>query len=87
MKKKQLHPVLRLVGSGILSLILLCLWRMPWRDPRWYIVIGGVASVASVLLVPVLLRGDSWQKMLAGILLFVPFLGLVLALVGVVGSL
>jgi len=87
MNKKPLHPALRLVGSGALSLILLCIWRMPGRDPRWCIVIGGVAAGAFVLLVPVLLRGDSWQKMLAGILLFLPFLGLVLALIGVIGSL
>jgi hypothetical protein len=87
MNNKPLHPALRLVGGGALSLILLCIWRMPGRDPRWHIVIGGMATAAFVLLVPVLLRGDSWQKMLAGLLLFLPSFGLVLALVGVVGSL
>jgi len=35
----------------------------------------------------VMVWGDSWQKMVAGALLFVPSLGLVAAIYGVVSSL
>ena len=84
---KPLHPAFRLVASGALSLILVYIWKMAGRDPRWCIVIGGVAAAAFVLLVPVLLQGDSWQKMAAGILPFVPSFGLLMAAFGVLSSL
>jgi hypothetical protein len=46
-----------------------------------------MATAAFVLLIPVLVRGDSWQKMVAALLLFVPSLGLVVAAFGVASSL
>ena len=87
MSAKPLHPALRLGVSGVLSLIVLFIFQLPGRDPRWLIVLGGVAAAAFVLLIPVMARGDSWQKMVAGILLFVPSIGLLLAAVGVASSL
>lgn len=88
MSKRLLHPALRLVVSGVLSLVVLYLLRKVGRgDPRWLIGLAGAAAGAFVLLVPVLVRGDSWQKMVAGALLFLPCFGLVLALYGVLSSL
>jgi hypothetical protein len=87
MNNKPLHPALRLVVSGALSLLVLYLFPAAGRNPRWLIGLAGVAAAAFVLLVPVMVRGDSWQKMLAGILLFVPSFGLVLAVMGVLSSL
>jgi hypothetical protein len=85
MNKTQLHPALRLVLSGILSV--LYVFPAAARDPRWLLGLAGVAAASFVLVVPVLIRGDSWQKMVAGILLFVPSFGLVAALLGVVSAL
>ena len=87
MNNKLLHAAFRLVVSGVLSLLVLYLFPAAGRDPRWLIGLAGVAGAAFVLLIPVMLRGDSWQKMLAGILLFVPSFGLIMAVLGVVGSL
>jgi hypothetical protein len=87
MSNKPLHPALRLVTSGVLSLLVLYLFPAAGRDLRWLIGPAGVAAGAFVLLVPVLVRGDSWQKMVAGALLFVPCLGLLAAVCGVVSSL
>ena len=87
MNKKPLHPALRLVVSGALSVLVLYLCPAAGHDPRWLIGLAGVAAAAFVLLIPVMVRGDSWQKMLAGILLFVPSCGLFLAVMGVLSSL
>lgn len=87
MNKEQLHPALRLVLSGILSVVVLYVFPAAARDPRWLLGLAGVAAASFVLVVPVLIRGDSWQKMVAGILLFVPSFGLVVALLGVVSAL
>jgi hypothetical protein len=88
MSKPLLHPALRLVISGVLSLVVLYLLRKVGRaDPRWLIGLAGAAAGAFVLLVPVLVRGDSWQKMVAGALLFLPCFGLALAVYGVLSSL
>lgn len=87
MSNKPLHPALRLVTSGILSLLVLYLLPAAGRDARWFIGLAGVAAGAFVLLVPVMVRGDSWQKMVAGALLFLPCFGLVVAVYGVVSSL
>jgi len=87
MSNKPLHPALRLVTSGVLSLLVLYLLPAAGRDARWLVGLAGAAVGAFVLLLPVMLRGDSWQKIVAGALLFVPCLGLVLAAYGVVSSL
>lgn len=87
MNNKPLHAGLRMVASGVLSPIVLFIFSMAQRDPRWCIFLGVVAAVAFVLLIPVLVRGNSWQKMVAGILLFVPSFGLVGAAIVVASSL
>lgn len=87
MSSKPLHPALRLVTSGVLSLLVLYLLPAAGRNSPWLIGLAGVAAGAFVLLVPVMVRGDSWQKMIAGALLFVPCLGLVVVAYGVVSSL
>lgn len=84
---RPLYPALRLVTSGALSLLVLHLFPAIGRDSRWLIRLAGVAAGAFVLLMPVMARGDSWQKMVAGALLFIPCLGLVVAVCGVVSSL
>ncbi len=88
MSKRPLHPALRLVLSGLLSVVVLYLVRRVGRgDPQWLIGLAGAAAGDFVLLVPVLVRGDSWQKMVAGALLFLPCSGLVLAIYAVVSAL
>jgi hypothetical protein len=72
MNEKSLHPVLRFVASAFLCLALVGVMGLAFRDARWCIVQGGLAGAAFVFLVPVLVRGDSWQKMLAGGMLFFP---------------
>jgi hypothetical protein len=43
---------------------------------------GGVAAAAFVPLIPVLIRGDSWQKVVAGAMPFFPAFNLVMATIG-----
>ena len=86
MKSKALHPTFRLGASGVLSLLVLFIWSLSLREPQWCIVLGGVAAAAFLVLTPVLLLGDSWQKTLAAALLFVPSFGLVMAALGIVSS-
>jgi peptidoglycan/LPS O-acetylase OafA/YrhL len=86
MNNNPLHPALRLAVSGFLSVLVLYLSPGAERDPRWLIGLAGVAAAAFVLLIPVMVRGESWQKMLAGRLLFVPCLGLLVAVMGAVSS-
>ena len=90
MTNRPLHPALRLVVSGVLSLLVFYLFGAVGRAPREPGLLIGLAAAAAgafVLLVPVMVRGDAWQKMLAGALLFVPSLGLVLAVWAVLCSL
>lgn len=90
MTRRPLRPALRLVASGVLSLVVLSLIGAAGRAPvdSWLLLgLAGAAAAAIVLLIPVMLRGDSWQKMLAGALLFVPSLGLLAAIGAVVSSL
>ena len=82
MNQERLHHLFRLVASGFLSLVLIAFWVLSLRDVRWCILQGGIAGAAVVLLIPVLVRGDSWQKMLAGMLLFFPSFNLVMAAIG-----
>jgi hypothetical protein len=48
-------------------------------DGNWHPFLRPVAAAAFAPLVIVMLRGDSWQKMLAGALLFVPSFGLLVS--------
>lgn len=82
MGTKPLRAGLRLTVSGGLSLLVLHLFSLAQREPRWLLGLAGAAAAALALLIPVMVRGDSWQKMLAGLLLFVPCFGLVMAAVG-----
>ncbi len=77
MNKKTPIPCLCLTLSGALSLFVLHILSAAGNQHR---LLTPVAGAAFVLLIPVMLRGDRWQKMLAGILLFVPSFGLVAAL-------
>jgi hypothetical protein len=70
------------VASGILSPIVLFILGMAARDLCWGIALGGVSAAAFALPIPVLLRGNSWQKRIAALLLFVPSFGLVAAALG-----
>jgi hypothetical protein len=90
MTNRPLHPALRLGVSGVLSLLVLYLQGAASRGPRepgLLLSLAGAAAGAFMLLVPVMVRGDAWQKMVAGALLFVPSLGLVLTVCAVVSSL
>jgi hypothetical protein len=87
MNDRRLHPVLRLSVSGLLSVLWIWLYPAVRHDPRWLIGVAGVAALAFVLLSPVMVRGRSGEKMLAGILLFLPSFGLVVAVTGVLESL
>ena len=57
------------------------------RGPVWLLGLAGLAAAAFVLLIPVMLQGNSWQQMVAAALLFVPSFGLLVGIIGVVGSL
>jgi len=87
MNVKPLHPTFRLFASGILSVVVLFAFGLTGRDSGWTVALGGAAAGAFVLLIPVLVRGNSWQKMVAGIMLFVPSFGLALSVYAVVTSL
>lgn len=87
MNSKPLHPALRLVISGILSILVIYTIPAVARNPRWLLGLAALAAGAFVLLIPVMLRGDTWQKVIAGALLFVPSFGLVVAVTGVISSL
>ena len=87
MNNNPLHPALRLTVSGALSFAALVVFDLARHDPLWLVGLGGVAGLAFVLLIPVMVRGNSWQKMLAGLLLFVPCFGLLMAVMGVASSL
>jgi hypothetical protein len=63
--------------SGGLSLLLLLLLSTAKGNQHW--LLRPAAAAAFVLLVFVMVRGDSWQKMLAGALLFVPSFGLLVS--------
>ena len=90
MTNRPLHPALRLGLSGVLSLLVLYLQGAASRGPQepgLLLGLAGAPTGAFALLVPVMVRGDAWQKMVAGALLFVPSLGLVLTICAVVSSL
>jgi len=81
-KTRPLHPVIRFVVSGLLCISLAGLIGLAWRDARWCIAQGGIAAAAFVLLIPVLTRGELWQKLVAGAMLFFPAFNLVMATIG-----
>jgi hypothetical protein len=86
MNKKPLRPTIRFAVSGLLCLALAGLMGLAFRDLRWCIAQGGIAGATLMLLIPVLIRGDSWQKVLAGAMLFFPAFNLVMATIGAAAS-
>ena len=77
MNKRPLYPALCLMASGALSLFVLLL--LSTREGNWHPLLRWVATGAFLPLVIVMVKGDSWQKMLAGALLFVPSFGLLVS--------
>jgi uncharacterized membrane protein len=77
MNKRPLCPALWLIVGGGLCLFMLLL--LLTAQGNWHPLLRPVAVAAFAPLVIVMLRGDSWQKMLAGTLLFVPSFGLLVS--------
>ena len=77
MSKRPVLPAACLIGSGVLSLFVLYLLSAAGNQ---HYLLGPVSGAAFVLLISVMLRGDSWQKMLAGALLFVSSFGLLMSM-------
>ena len=77
MNKKSPYPALWLVIGGGLCLLVLVLST---AKGSWHSLLRPVAAAALAPLIIAMLRGDSWQKMLAGALLFVPSFGLLVSL-------
>jgi hypothetical protein len=65
--------MLRSVWSSLFVLYLLS----TAGNQHW--LVGLISGTALVLLIPIMRKGDTWQKMVAGILLFVPCFGLLAA--------
>ncbi len=74
MNKRPRYPAFCLMVSGGLSLFLLLL--LSTANGNQHSLLRPAAAVAFVLLIIVMMKGDSWQKVLAGSLLFVPSFGL-----------
>lgn len=74
MNKKPSYPGLCLIVGGGLCLFVLHL--LLTAQGNWHPLLRPVAAAAFAPLVIVMLRGGSWQKMLAAALLFVPSFGL-----------
>ena len=72
MMKRSPSPTVFLIISGVLSAVVLC--TAATGNP--YRILLPISGAGLVLLIPVLLKGDSWQKMVAGALLFIPCFGL-----------
>ncbi len=77
MNRRSLYPALCLLLGGAFALFVLYLVSTIGNHHR---LVGPVSGAAFVLLIPVMLKGDTWQKMVAGILLFVPSFGLLAAI-------
>lgn len=73
----KVWAALCLTGSGVLSLGVLYLLSTAGNQNR---LVGPVSGASFVLLIPVMLKGDSWQKMVAGALLFVSCFGLLMSI-------
>ncbi len=75
MNKRPRYPVVCLILGGALSVLVLYFLSTVGNRHRLLLPTAGAAFV---LLVLVLVKGDAWQKMVAGALLFVPSFGLVM---------
>ncbi len=90
---RPLHVLSRLLVAGSFLILLVYImgqmarWRSIERALHLTLFEGAAAVVVVVFLVPVLKRGDRWQRVLAVILLIVPVIGLLDALFRVLGDL
>jgi hypothetical protein len=88
MHAAPLHPTLRLAEGGILSLLALFAFGLASEQyPGFVLALGGAGTGGFLVLIPVLMRGNSWQRMIAGAMLFVPSFALVMVGYTVVCSL
>ena len=78
MNKKHPHPAIWLIVGGSLCLLVLLLLSTP--KGNWHPLLLPVAAAAFAPLIVVMIRGDSWQKMLAGALMFISSFGLLVSL-------
>lgn len=76
MDKRPRYPVLCLIVGGALSVLVLYFLSSVGNQHRLLLPIAGAAFV---LLIAVMMKGDPWQKMIAGALLFVPSFGLLMS--------
>ncbi len=76
MNKRPRYPVLCLILGSTLSVLVLYFLLAVGDQHRLLVPIAGAAAL---LLLTVLVKGDPWQKMVAGALLFVPSFGLLMA--------
>ncbi len=72
------------VGGFLLIPVLSAFWQLSvWssveREVHWYLISGALAAFPVVILFPVLIRGSSWERILAALLLLLPVLVLVSA--------
>jgi hypothetical protein len=80
---KPLHSTARITVAALLLIPLwyindrLGFWSSIGREVRLCLLCGAVAGTAAVLLVPVLIRGDWVQRILALVLMGFPVLSLV----------
>jgi hypothetical protein len=80
---KPLHPTARISVAALFLIPLwyingrLGFWSSAARELRLCLLCGAVAGTAAVLLVPVLIRGDWVQRVLALVLIGIPLLSLI----------
>jgi hypothetical protein len=72
------------LGGLLLIPVLSAFWQLSvWssieREVHWYLISGALAAFPVVILFPVLIRGSSWERILAVLLLLLPVLVLVSA--------
>ena len=83
MHAKPLHCTARIAVAAFLLVPLwliderLGLWSSVEREVRLCLLCGAVAGAAAILLVPVLIRGDCMQRVLALVLIGIPLLSLI----------
>lgn len=77
LNKRALHPnICLVVGSGLCAFVLVVLST---RQGNWHPLLLPVGGGSFLPLVVVMVRGDSWQKMVAAALLFVVCFGLLVS--------
>ncbi len=77
MNKEPQSPTLWLAIGG--GLCLLALLLLSTAKGNWHLWLRPIAAAAFVPVIIAMLRGNSWQKMVAGALLFISSFGLVVS--------